>query len=118
MAVQKVAIAIHDGVQALDVVGPTDVFAAANAYVPAEDRYEMVLVGAHRAPLRASNNMQMMADLSFEEASGGFAILLVAGSPTLPYAEPDPQMLEWLRLAPWRASTYGSICTGAFALGH
>jgi transcriptional regulator GlxA family with amidase domain len=118
MAVQKVAIAIHDGVQALDVAGPVDVFAEANAYIPAEDRYETVLVAAHRAPLRASNNMQIVADLSFEEASDGFDLLLVAGGPALPDTAPDPQLLEWLRLAPWRASFYGSICTGAFALGH
>ncbi|WP_342641008.1 GlxA family transcriptional regulator [Rhodoligotrophos ferricapiens] len=118
MAVQKVAIAIHEGVQALDVAGPVDVFAEANAYIPAEHRYETVLVAAHRMPLRASNNMQMMADLTFEEAAGGFDILLVAGGPALPDAEPDPQLIDWLRVAPWHASTYGSICTGAFALGH
>jgi transcriptional regulator GlxA family with amidase domain len=95
-----------------------DVFAETNAYVPAAERYEMVLIGPHRAPLRASNNMQMIADLSFEEASGGFDVLLVAGGPGLPYAAPDPQLTEWLRLAPSHASLYGSICTGAFALGH
>lgn len=27
-------------------------------------------------------------------------------------------MQNWLRHAPWRASIYGSVCTGAFALGH
>lgn len=118
MALQKVAIAIHDGVQALDVAGPVDVFAEANAYISAEDRYETVLVAAHREPLRASNKMQMVADLSFDEATGGFDILLVAGGPALPDADPDPELVEWLRLAPWRASTYGSICTGAFTLGH
>jgi transcriptional regulator GlxA family with amidase domain len=118
MAVQKVAIAIQNGVQALDVAGPVDVFAEANDYISEEDRYETVLVAAHRAPLRASNNMQIIADLSFEEASGGFDILLVAGGPALPDSTPDPGMIEWLRLAPWRTSTYGSICTGAFALGH
>jgi transcriptional regulator GlxA family with amidase domain len=118
MAIQTIAVVIHDGVQALDVAGPIDVFAETNAYIPAADRYETVLVGSHRAPLRASNNMQMIADLSFEEASSGFDVLLVAGGPELPYAAPDPQLTEWLLLAPARASTYGSICTGAFALGH
>jgi transcriptional regulator GlxA family with amidase domain len=117
MAVQKVGIVIHDGVQALDVVGPAEVFAEANAYIAA-DGYEIVLIAADRMPLRASNNVQMVADLSFEEASGGFDILLVAGSPALPDAQPDPQLIDWLRQAPWRASTYGSICNGAFALGH
>jgi transcriptional regulator GlxA family with amidase domain len=118
MAVQRVAIVIYEGVQALDVAGPVDVLAEANAFIPAENRYETVLVAAHRAPLRASNKMQIVADLTFEEPSGAFDILLVAGSPTLADAEPDPQMVRWLRLAPSRASIYGSICTGAFALGH
>src|SRR5690349_18909652 len=118
MAAQTIAIVIHEGVQALDVAGPVDVFAETNAYIPAAERYETVLVGPHRAPLRASNNMQMIADLSFEGAAGGFDILLVAGGPALPDAAPDPELTEWLRLAPSRASLYGSICTGAFPLGH
>jgi transcriptional regulator GlxA family with amidase domain len=118
MAVQAVAIAIHDGVQALDVVGPLDVFIEANGYVADEDRYDPVLVGATREPLRASNGMRVVADLTFEETSGGFDILLVAGGPALPDAKPDPRLVEWVKEAPWRASTYGSICTGAFVLGH
>ncbi len=32
MVMQKVAIAIRDGVQALDVAGPIDVFAEANMF--------------------------------------------------------------------------------------
>jgi transcriptional regulator GlxA family with amidase domain len=118
MAIQKVAIVIHDGVQALDVAGPVDVFSEANAYIPAQDRYETALVAKDRSPIRASNGILMMADFSFEEVAGGLDILLVAGGPALPEAPPDPEMTDWLRTAPWRASLYGSICTGAFALGH
>lgn len=118
MVMQKVAIAIHDGVQALDVAGPIDVFAEANMFVPDGEGYEAVLVGATHDPIRASNRMQIVADLTFEEATGGFDILLVAGGPALPYAELDPLMCAWLERAPSRASIYGSICTGAFALGH
>lgn len=117
MVMQKVAIAIHEGVQALDVAGPIDVFAEANAFVPEGEGFEVVLVGASRSPVRASNGMQIVADLTFEEASGGFDVLLVAGGPALPDQPPDPAMQDWLRHAPWRASIYGSVCTGAFALG-
>jgi hypothetical protein len=46
MAVQKVAIAIHEGVQALDIAGPVDVFAETNGFVADGDGYETVLVGA------------------------------------------------------------------------
>lgn len=118
MPIRTIAIAIHDGVQALDVAGPVDVFHEANGYLPPQDRYETVLVAADRSPLRASNRMQMLADLAFEDARTGFDILLVAGGPGLPEAEPDPRFVEWIRAASQQAGIYGSICTGAFALGH
>jgi transcriptional regulator GlxA family with amidase domain len=118
MVMQKVAIAIHDGVQALDVAGPLDVFAEANMFVPEGEGYEVLLIGATRDAVRASNRMQIVADLTFGEATGGFDILLVAGGPALPYAKPEPAMRAWLEQAAARASLYGSICTGAFALGH
>ncbi|MEN3349549.1 MAG: hypothetical protein V7632_3184 [Bradyrhizobium sp.] len=118
MAVQRVAIAIHDGVQALDVAGPIDVFAETNGFVAASEGYETVLVAATCAPLRASSGMKLAADLSFDDAQEAFDILLVAGGPALPDAPPDPAMMQWLRSASERAGLYGSICTGAFALGH
>ncbi|MBC9032129.1 DJ-1/PfpI family protein [Sphingomonas sp. JC676] len=118
MPVVKVALVIHHGVQALDVAGPADVFAEANAFIPEDDRYETVLVARDRASLRASNNMQLVPDLSFEGASGAFDLVLVAGGPDLPHADPEPDMISWLRSIPMRTAIYGSICTGAFALGH
>jgi transcriptional regulator GlxA family with amidase domain len=118
MGVLKVALVVHPGVQALDVAGPNDVFAEANGFVAREDRYETLLVGRDRAPLRASNNMQLVPDLSFAEANGPFDLVLVAGGPDLPHLEPDPDMNAWLRDMASRTDIYGSICTGAFALGH
>jgi transcriptional regulator GlxA family with amidase domain len=41
----KVAIVIFDGVQALDVAGPLDVFAEANTMLSAPQKYEVSLVG-------------------------------------------------------------------------
>lgn len=118
MPAEKVALVIHDGVQALDVAGPSDVFAEANAFIPEADRYQTLLVARDRSPLRASNNMQIMPDLSFDEASDRYDLVLVAGGPDLPYADPDPAMVAWLRSVASRTDMLGSICTGAFALGH
>jgi transcriptional regulator GlxA family with amidase domain len=118
MAVRKVAIVIHRGVQALDVAGPVDVFAEANGYVAEGSGYETVLVAADRELLRASNGMKISADLGFDDADGRFGIVLVAGGPALPEAPSDPELTQWLRRVPERAELYGSICTGAFALGH
>jgi transcriptional regulator GlxA family with amidase domain len=118
MPATKVALVIHEGVQALDVAGPADVFAEANAFIAEGDRYETLLVARDRSPVRASSHMQLVPDLGFAEATGPFDLVLVAGGPALPGADPDPAMMAWLRAVVPRTAIYGSICTGAFALGH
>ncbi len=118
MSMTTVAILMLDGVQALDVAGPVDVFAEANAFIGRKDRYETVLVGRTRKPLRASNGMQLMPDLSLGDEAPRFDIVLVAGGPGLPTAPADAPVSKWLRTAASRARLHGSVCTGAFVLGH
>lgn len=118
MAKRSVAVVIFDGVQALDVAGPLDVFAMANGFVPEEDNYECVLVAANTRSLRCSNGMRMVADLSFEQANRAFDTVLVAGGPDLPNGLADDAMSAWLQGWGVQARRYGSICTGAFALGR
>ncbi|MFM0311388.1 GlxA family transcriptional regulator [Paraburkholderia sp. RL17-383-BIF-A] len=113
-----VAIAIFPGVQALDVAGPVDVFSEANRFTAPEDHYEVKLIGAGSAPLRASNGMTLVADATFSEARRPFDLALVAGGPALPDRAPDARVLEWLANVATQGGRYGSICTGAFALGH
>jgi transcriptional regulator GlxA family with amidase domain len=62
--------------------------------------------------------MLLTAHLSFEEARRPFHTVLVAGGPALPDASADAAMSEWLQQWAILADRYGSICTGAFALGH
>lgn len=118
MAKRTVAVVIYEGVQALDVAGPLDVFAAANGFVPEADRYECLLVATTTQAVRASNGMQMAADFSFEQAARAFDTVLVAGGPDLPNSLADEAMSAWLRTWAVKARRYGSICTGAFALGR
>jgi len=118
MTVQRIAILVHEGVQALDVAGPVDVFAEANGFLPAGSGYETLLIGPSTAPLRASNGMKLVPDLSLAEATEDFAMVLAAGGPALPEAAPDPALSHWLTDAAARAGLYGSICTGAFLFGH
>jgi transcriptional regulator GlxA family with amidase domain len=118
MAKRDVGLIIHDGVQALDVAGPLDVFSTANMFVADEDGYNCLLIGEVKSPVRTSNGMLLMAHLSFDEACRPFHTVLVAGGPALPDAAADDATSEWLRRWGNQAERYGSICTGAFALGH
>lgn len=74
-----VAIAIFQGVQALDVAGPVDVFAEANGFIAASDAYEITLVGPEERIVRASNGTRLVADLPFDKADRHYGTALVAG---------------------------------------
>lgn len=118
MANRDVALVIHDGVQALDVAGPLDVFAAANDFLPGREHYRCLLVAGEKEPVRSSNGMWMTPELSFSEANKVFHTVLVAGGPGLPSRPADQAMSEWLQRWGVLAERYGSICNGTFALGH
>jgi transcriptional regulator GlxA family with amidase domain len=113
-----VAIAIFPGVQALDVAGPVDVFSEANQFLAPDQHYEVKLLSAEPKPLRASNGMTLLADSTFNHSRTPFDLALVAGGPALPHSAPDARLLDWLTHVAPRCARFGSICTGAFALGH
>lgn len=115
---RDVAVLIHEGVQCLDVAGPLDVFAEANRFLGEDNGYHCLILAKTTALIRASNGMPLAAHLGFEEATQVFHTVLVAGGPGLPDHPPDEAMSIWLREWGVRAERYGSICTGAFALGY
>jgi len=115
---RSIAIVIHDGVQALDVAGPADVFAEANGFLPEDQGYDIAMIGAEARPMRSSNGLSLTPDLAFDQAEIPYHTALVAGGPALPGRADDPAMSAWLRDWGTRSERYGSICTGAFALGR
>ena len=119
MTSRKVAIVIYDGVQALDVTGPADVFAEANRFLASEQHYQVLLIAADYQPVRSSSGVLLTANLDFNAASAiSFDILLVAGSPELVKATEDAELIAWVAQAAQRSLIYGAICTGAFVLGY
>ena len=96
MAKKDVALVIHDGVQALDVAGPLDVFTEANGFLPTGEGYNSLIVAQSRSAIRASNGMTMAAHMSFVQAARLFDTVLVAGGPALPDRPSDSAMSAWL----------------------
>ena len=107
--------------QLLDVSGPLDVFAEANAQA---DRtvYRLCVVASETRTIRSSSGVRLLADHVIGEAWdvtewGVVDTLLVAGSPKAVDARPSPAVTDWLRATAARARRYGSVCSGAFLLG-
>jgi transcriptional regulator GlxA family with amidase domain len=118
---RTLALVIFPGVQSLDVSGPMDVFAEANAFVGADDGYRLITIGTAPYPIIASNGQRLGADHTLGEAdidTAGWNTVLVAGGPQLAGAPDHPPLSAWLRRIAQTVPRYGSVCTGAFLLGH
>ena len=115
----KLVIVVFDGVQALDIAGPMDVFAEANNYLEPHQQYEITLVGLHAGNVRCANGMELKVDTDYLHYDGQPDLLLVAGGPRLPEVQAyAPRFLEWLGAKAALSQRFGSVCNGAFTLGH
>ncbi|NWF07310.1 GlxA family transcriptional regulator [Pseudomonas salomonii] len=114
---KTVAMVLFPDFLLLDMAGPLEVFSIANRYLPAAEHYRILTIGTEPGPLRASNGVHVHADLPLDHANEAYDLLLVPGGPGA-YNECHPALLPWLGAAAPRARRFGSICTGAFVLGH
>lgn len=114
---KTVAVVLYPDFLLLDMAGPMEVFSIANRYLPPADAYQLCTLGSGGAQMRASNGVVVQADLDISQASNGFDVLLVPGGPGS-YNTRDRALEAWLREASSDSQRYGSICTGAFILGH
>ena len=113
---RNVAILALPGVQLLDVCGPLDVFAEANAQVAAEV-YQLRIIGSRAGPIRSSSGARLLPDFIVgDRMREKLDTLLVAGCPNAADASPDARVLDWLRKAVPTVRRYGSVCSGAFFL--
>ncbi|KAA0124974.1 helix-turn-helix domain-containing protein [Methylobacterium sp. P1-11] len=105
-------------VQLLDVAGPLDVFAEANAQ-SGRTLYNLALIGTEPGPITTSSGRRLLPDrLAPADAGAAFDTLLVAGAPRIHEAAVGADLLAWLADAAAHCRRYGSVCSGAFLLGQ
>jgi transcriptional regulator GlxA family with amidase domain len=114
----KLAIVVFDGVLALDVAGPMDVFTEANNFLSPDQQYEITLVGMRSGSVRCSNGMELNVGIDYLRYEDQPDLLLVAGGPKLPELHPTSSFLRWLSAKAEGCRRFGSVCNGAFLLGH
>lgn len=114
----KLTLVVFDGVQALDVAGPLDVFTEANQFLPKEDQYQISLVGVRPGSVVCSSGMEFKVHYGYQDFHLESDLLLVAGGPRVPQYRPEQAFLNWLNATAQRATRFGGVCTGVFLLGH
>ena len=112
---RSVAMLIYPGVAPLDVAGPLQVFGVAN-FLRKQKLYDVVTVAPTDAPVPTPVGFALLPTCAMAALKLPVDTLLVSGGGG-PDAGTQPEILDWLRRTAPRARRFGSICTGAFALG-
>jgi transcriptional regulator GlxA family with amidase domain len=112
-----VVIVGYPGVQALDVVGPFDVFTAATLNLATRERYEdgygVTLASVGAKPVTTGTGLSFCA-VSLPDPHGPIDTVIVPGGWGLDEARRDPALIEWIKTAAGSARRTISVCTGAF----
>ncbi|KQV85079.1 AraC family transcriptional regulator [Massilia sp. Root351] len=114
----KLTLVVLDGVQALDVAGPLDVFAEANRLLPEKDHYHTTMVGGRPDSVMCSSGMEFKVHCDYSNFHTESDLLLVAGGPRYPEYQPEPAFLAWLNDRALAAGRFGAVCNGVFLLAH
>lgn len=112
-----IVFVVSDGVQLMDIAGPADVFAEANA-LHGKSLYRSVIVAAEQ-DIRSSCGFRLRADLLLEDINAICVdTLLVAGAPDAASRTCNPALTQWLLHEAPKARRFGSICGGVFPLAQ
>jgi transcriptional regulator GlxA family with amidase domain len=111
-----VVLLAFPGVQALDLVGPMEVFAGASSMVAGV--YDVQVVAPDPGELLTSSGLMVLPSGGLPDVPTEIDTLLVGGGPGTKAAVHDERLTGWLREAAGRSRRVASVCTGALLLAR
>jgi len=116
---KNVGVIAFDGVNALDLVGPLEVFANAGRadFTRAQSRgvYALHVIGLDRAPVFAESGIRFVPDSQLSDAPALDTVIVPGGS-GLREPSTNSKVSTWLRLRAPAIRRVASVCTGVYAL--
>src|SRR5262245_42214417 len=111
---RAVVMVAFPGMQALDLIGPLEVFTGASQIVAGA--YDTRVGATRRGRWETSRGMVLLPESSLPDQRTDIDTLLVCGGPGVAAAERDERLIGWLREAAGRARRVASVCNGALLL--
>ena len=119
-APKTIASLLYPDVMSLDVTGPLQVFASANAELQRQGQapaYQILLLGHEAGPVATSAGFKIVADCSWHDIDASILdTLLIPGGPGEVRQCENSQLLDWLRASEPHIRRLGSVCSGALIL--
>jgi transcriptional regulator GlxA family with amidase domain len=112
---RKVLIVGFPGVQALDMVGPFDVFAGASLALSAEGKepYQPIVASVDGQPVATETGLSFGA-VKLPDPSESIDTLVLPGGHGVQAARRDSRVIDWIAAAAPHARRVVTVCTGAF----
>jgi len=117
-ASRRIVLIGFNGAQSLDLVGPADVFAHANASNSSARQYEVTLASPRGGEIVTNAGLRFARTVALHDISGSLDTIIVAGGSRegLTQAMSDTNLLPWLEKRAPRTRRVARVCTGAFVL--
>ncbi len=119
---RRVAILAFPEVQSLDLAGPLEVLAGANALLEQTGRrgrsYEVEIVGRETRPLRTSSGLTITPAGALSARRAPLDTLIVPGGTGHRAAAADEAIIAWIAATAASSRRVASVCTGAFLLAR
>jgi transcriptional regulator GlxA family with amidase domain len=113
---RRVVLVGFDGLQALDLVGPAEVFSMAARIE--RDAYSVEVVASQGDAITASSGLRIGVDRATAACRGPINTLVVVGGMGIPRALEDSRLGSWIERAAARSRRVTSVCNGAFLLAR
>jgi transcriptional regulator GlxA family with amidase domain len=109
--VRKVVILGFPGVQALDVVGPHDVFTGASQLTGGG--YDVAMASPGGQPVTTATGLAFLAS-PLPDPSDRIDTVVLPGGAGVDQARSDPGLVDWIKRVTGNARRVVTVCTGAF----
>ncbi|GFG52491.1 AraC family transcriptional regulator [Mycolicibacterium agri] len=114
---RSVVILGYPGIQALDVVGPFDVFTAATLNLAAtgrpDDGYAVTLAAAGGGTVTTGTGLALVAE-PLPAPDGGIDTVVLPGGWGVDDARKNPDVVDWVKAVAGSARRIVTVCTGTF----
>ncbi|MEZ0050845.1 transcriptional regulator GlxA family with amidase domain [Mycobacterium sp. MAA66] len=117
---RSVVILGFAGVQAMDIVGPYDVFTGATLQLAAQQQaggYQVSLVSLDAGPVSTLTGLEFVASAAPPPGSEIDTVIIPGGFGT-GTARSDPELIGWIQAVARTARRVVSVCSGAFLIAE
>ena len=117
METREVVFVVFPHIQGLDLIGPAEVFAAADQEV-GRAAYRARVAASEPGPLRSSSSVTIVADEPIAEVRGPLDTIMVVGGSGTREAVADQHLVAHVSRLARDARRVTSVCSGAFVLAQ